>query len=246
MKALVRNCQHGSDIYISMQYDSKGIPNYIYKSSSTQDGVQSLSNEICGSNWYLSLHESSLEISIAEETKFYCKLKSTYLNGRTHHYHDGFSKNKKYIYLIISHYCRVWQASTPNDGLYNIHGDLSIDNVIFYDSLPVIIDWEHFNEAIAPIGFDALNLIFEQLWFDKNKYKSVILNQLSEMLLLLKSKNCLSPLFCQNPLRKTIDFISTNSNIWKNQADKLPIKNFTDQEVIKIDSILTKVLNLNN
>jgi len=246
MKALLRNCQHGSDVYITMDYDSIGSPKHVYKSSSTFNGVQSLNNEIRGAKWYSSLNKSLLDISVAEETEFYCKLKSTYINGITPLYYDGFSKNKKYIYLIISHYCKVWQASTPINELYNIHGDLSIDNVIFNDSLPVIIDWEHFNEAIAPIGFDSLNLIFEQLWFDDKKLNPDTLLELSEMLKLLKSKNCLSPIFWENPLKKTIDFISTHHNIWENQADKLPIKQFSDQEVIEIDSILTKILNLNN
>ena len=31
---------------------------------------------------------------------------------------------------------------------------------------PIIIDWEHFRLHSAPLGFDALNILFEQLWIE--------------------------------------------------------------------------------
>lgn len=242
MKALMRNCQHGGDVFITVQFNSNGIPKNIYKSSSTLNGIQSLRNEVEGFKWYSSLHKSTLATSVATCTEFYCKLESNYIDGTQLSYYDGLSKNLKYIYLIISHYCNVWGVSTPNKELYNIHGDFSIDNVIFCDSLPIIIDWEHFNQSVAPIGFDALNLIFEQLWFDKKKLHSDTLLEIVKMIFLLKSKKCLSPLFLDNPLKKTIDFILNNPRIWKGQAMKLPITKFSVKEIKKIDKIITKMI----
>tara|TARA_B110000008_G_C16878813_1_gene527970 strand:+ start:387 stop:1148 length:762 start_codon:yes stop_codon:yes gene_type:complete len=243
MKALLRNCQHGGDVFITVQFNSSGIPKNIYKSSSTLNGIQSLSNEVEGFKWYSSLNKKSmLATSVATSTEFYCKLRSNYIEGTKLFYYDGLSKNLKYIYLVISHYCKVWGFSAPNKELHNIHGDFSIDNVIFCDSLPIIIDWEHFNQSVAPIGFDALNLIFEQLWFDKKKLHSDTLFETVKMILLLKSKKCLSPLFLENPLNKTINFILNNPSIWKGQAMKLPITKFSAKEIKKIDKIITKMI----
>ena len=47
-----------------------------------------------------------------------------------------------------------------------LHGDLSLDNVIFSEKGPIFIDWEHFQENAAPLGFDSLYLLFESLWFE--------------------------------------------------------------------------------
>lgn len=245
MKALLRNCQHSSDVFITMQYDSIGAPKNVYKSSSTNTGIKSLINEFRGAKWYKSLNNNILDISVVNKTDYYYKLKSSYIDGTHRFYYDGFSKNKKYIYLMIYHYCKVWKKSISDNELFTIHGDFSIDNVIFDGSVPVIIDWEHFKENIAPIGFDSLNLIFEQLWFDKKKFNSDILFEVTKMLLLLKSENCLSQFFWKNPLSKTIDLISNHSSIWNSQASKLPVMQYTSIEVVKIDKILTQMIENN-
>ena len=57
--------------------------------------------------------------------------------------------------------------------------DLSIDNVISNKDGVHIIDWEHFSLEGAPFGFDAYNLLFEQLWFSMKERKrpSLLFNQ---------------------------------------------------------------------
>jgi hypothetical protein len=247
MKALLRNAQHGSDINLIKEFSQLGLPIYIYKSSSTIKGIRSIKNELNGSHWYTSLFKSELDISIVAETSLYCKLRSKYLYGETYPYTSGFSKNKAYLAIIMNHYCDLWPNSSSQKGLYNMHGDFSIENVIFCDSSPTVIDWEHFHEFIAPIGFDALNLLFEQFWFEgeEGRRNHNIIKQLAEMLLILKKRNALALYFCKQPLRKTIAFIEGNSDIWNDQVDKLPVIKFTDEEIMLIDQTIEEVLSTN-
>ena len=212
MKSIIRNCIHESEIFIAEEYDRLGNTIYIYKSSSTKKGIYSLKNEIKGFKWYHEKFKSDLEISIEKETKNYLKLKSKYIFGKKYPPENGFYKNKLYLKNILEHYCNIWGESSSKKGLYNLHGDFTIENIIFQKSIPIIIDWEHFQKSVCPIGFDALNLIFEQLWFeeDNQRTKKNIIKELNLMIKYLRERNVLDPIFFENPLEKMTQFIKNN------------------------------------
>jgi hypothetical protein len=244
MKALLRNCLHHSNVYIIEECDREGNINFIYKSSSTKQGINSLKQESSGSIWYRRHNGTNFEVSIEAETKNYIRVKSLYINGTTFSPESGFSNNKAYLPSILEHYCSTWLNSSTSD-LYSLHGDFSIGNIIFCKSSPTIIDWEHFRENICPIGFDGLNLLFEQLWFEGEgkRLNQTTIEELSEMINLLRERGALALYFLDSPLKMVIHFIRNNSKIWNEQDAKLPVLKFTDYEVLIVDGIINKIIN---
>jgi len=245
MKSLIRNCLHGSDIFITEEYDHADKTLAFYKSSSRQKGIGSLRKELNGFQWYKEQLENNIEISIENETPFYLKLKSKFIEGNTYPYIDGFSKNKVHFPSIIDHYCCIWLGSKSKNELFNLHGDFTIENIIFHDSLPIVIDWEHFCYSICPLGFDGLNLLFDQLWYesDEKRVSQSIIEELAQLILILRERGALAPCFWDSPLKKMKNFIQENLCIWNGQESKLPVLKFTNKEISIIDTILGKVLN---
>jgi len=245
MKALVRNYLHGSQVYVVKEFDDTGVPISIKKSSSSKNGIHCLRNEIKGFSWYSSVNANNqTDVLSVYDGKEYFKLSSKFIKGKRCSYLDGFSCNKEFLFIVVKNYCSLWINSTSINNLFNVHGDFSIENIIFCDSKPVIIDWEHFHEAIAPIGLDAMNLLFEQLWFDgpiKRAHFNVI-SDLVEIIIYLKKRGGLDSYFLDRPLSKTIFFIKDNQHIWGAQLNKLPILKFTSDEVLKIDDMIMGLL----
>ena len=244
MKALVRNCLHHSNVYILEDSDEIGNNICIYKSSSTQQGINCLKNEYYGSLWYQKQNACNLEVSIDMETTNYIRIKSMFIKGVTYSSNSGFSKNKAYLPSILKHYCETWLKSCTDD-LYTMHGDFTIGNIIFYNSSPIIIDWEHFKENVCPIGFDGLNLLFEQLWFEGNgkRLDQSTIEDLADMIIMLQDRGALAYFFLNSPLKMLIYFIKNNLSIWNGQAAKLPVLQFSDYEVLQIDSVINKIIN---
>ena len=248
MKVLIRNCLHKSDIYIIEECNLNGLTTAFYKSSTTEDGIKCLRNELQGFNWYNQQNKNIIQVSVICDIDTYCKIKYGYIRGVTYSYIDGIIKNKSHIESILNHYSQIWPDSPNKNGLYTIHGDFSMDNVIFSnDSGPVVIDWEHFSQYIAPIGFDALNLLFEQLWFEDevSRVSDKTIEYLGSMILFLKSRNCIDHCYLNCALQKTISFIMDNSYIWHVQKNKLPILKFNDKEISLIDQKINSYI-LNN
>jgi len=223
--------------------DSVGNINFIYKSSSTKKGINSLRQEKNGSIWYRNHSSTNLKVTIDAETKNYIRLKSKFINGINLLPESGFSYNKIHLPSILEHYCSTWLNSSKSN-LYNIHGDFSVGNIILWNSSPTIIDWEHFREEICPIGFDGLNLLFEQLWFEGEgkRLNRFTISELSNMINLLRERGALSHKFTKSPLKMVTEYIRNNSNIWNEQINKLPVLKFTENEVKKIDNIINKVI----
>jgi len=245
MKSLIRNCLHGNEIYIIEETDENKFPIFIVKSSSTKEGIESIINEKEGFEWYNNERNDKIVTVVETQTKYYLKAKYNYIIGDIRPYNSGFINNKKYIENIIKHYCDIWPRSKSKNNLFTIHGDLSLVNIIFCSSdQPVIIDWEHFNLFSAPLGFDALNFIFEQLWFEYEfeRNPNQMINYLPKLIKFLQYHNAIDDYYIEFPLKKTIDFIYNNQKIWCGQHSKLPILNFSDVRINSIDKKLLELL----
>ena len=116
-----------------------------------------------------------------------------------------------------------------------------MDNIIFNNEKSLVIDWEHFTDSEKiPLGFDALNLIYEQLFFVKQtkRLNKKIVNHAKSMLQYLAETKCLDEIYWRHPLSAMHELIINNKFIWKKQLNKLPIMMFEKDEVDRIDKYI--------
>ena len=234
MNYLLRNCIHKNNIFILKKNINNNIS--MIKSSSSLDGIRSLERETIGLNWYFKNSKNQFKLNHTYYENSYYRIEIDYIDGFKPYYTNGIIKNYNYISLAIEHYIEVWNNINNTNETGPIHGDFSIDNLIFKKNNVIIIDWEHFNDGDFPIGFDALNLIFEQLWYAGSLFNSMkAINNLNKLLQSLKAKNFMNKIFYKSTLKNTIDFILANQLIWSEKGLKLPILNFSKEQIYEID-----------
>ena len=104
-----------------------------------------------------------------------------------------------------------------------------------------IIDWEYFCPAVGPFGFDAYNLLFEQLWFSmkrKNGPNRNELDVLRDCIMLLRSSSKDGGFFSHKPLYSLRTFMKSNSGYWENQIHRFPVMLFDEEHVGIVDKML--------
>tara|TARA_B100000579_G_C22835666_1_gene858575 strand:- start:392 stop:1132 length:741 start_codon:yes stop_codon:yes gene_type:complete len=239
IKHLSRINSNNSGIYVTKVFDKNGTAIELKKSSSRPDSINNLKKELVGAEWYSRISQNKL-VTQVRELPLYYSLTFRYVDGYKANYRDGYIKNSIYIEKAISLYCEIWSQLSEDD--LCVHGDFSIDNLIFAKKNPTIIDWEHFSKKSIPIGFDALNLIFEQLFFSRadEKINSKVINHIRIMLKKLKKYHCLGEEFLSCPLSKMRNIIIKNSEIWGNQITKLPVMKIKPEDISKLDRIICK------
>lgn len=251
MKALIRNCLHGSEIYLLEEIGAQGQVEAIWKSTASHSGINDLSREMAGAQWYNQRISRPIGVVVSCKTTHYLALKYEFIAGLKASYKDGYYPNRKWIASIIDHYCSIW-GGVPfcEDELYPLHGDFSLDNVIFSEMGPVIIDWEHFSEKAVPLGFDGLYLLFESLWFEsknRNPDKRSI-QHLAEMIQVMLDRKCMDNQLLKNTLSKMIKFIESHLHLWGGQLleckNKLPILMFNSNVIANIDMKIEGVMKL--
>ena len=238
-KYIIRNQEHGSNILISLVYEN-GYCVEIIKTSFDEKSKKSLKNELIGYSWYQ--NRGGLSIPRIIKDNNYCfSISIPYTNGKTKNPIYGYTLNKKYINLMINTYKKIW---IENKSLNNapLHGDFSIGNMICTDGKIKLIDWEHFSKDEFPIGIDLLNLLFEQLWFEKriigirkrtlNDISLIIRDLVNEGYLLYKERAYLSYL---------VSIININKEHWGSQIAKMPILKFTNSEIEFIDEYFSLI-----
>ena len=234
---LFRVNSNDNGIYLTCIFDRNGNPIGFKKSTSSFDAIERLRREVRGADWYSKLTHIKL-VSVTRELPSYYSVIFKYIEGRKVNFRDGYMINYKYIEKAISQYCEVWSKLSSKD--LCIHGDFSIDNLIFGKKNTIIIDWEHFSQKSLPIGFDALNLIFEQLYFLKkntNLHHDAF-NHARLMLKKLDEYNCLGEEYLNDPLSKMRNLIIRNKDIWGKQLKKLPIMKIDSDFALAIDNAL--------
>jgi len=233
--SLIRANANNSGIYLSLIYDAEHKPVYIKKSASSPVSIKQLKNEIRGVSWYQTNSGINQIAKIIELPGYYSVLFS-FFSGKKANFRDGYWLNRPYIERALEGYCEIW-SKLPKHKIV-IHGDYSIDNLIFSEKDLIIIDWEHFTYSNIPKGFDALNLLYEQIYILslKQNISSRVIYHANAMLKRLEISDCLDKIFFNAPLDTMQEYLSDNSHIWGKQLNKLPIMKFDKLECSNLDS----------
>ena len=240
MISLTKNHQHYSSTFFLEEIDFVNNNKYFIKSSSSSSGIESISKELKGIDWYNSRVNNAIKYEAFLNNNKYIRVKFLEVKGFTLKLSKNtYYSNIRYIEKVIDHYCFVWNCYNV-DSKVPLHGDLSLlGNIIFIDDeIPVIIDWEHFSATSSPMGFDAVSFLFELLWFQMSQTNNICqgtLNHISKMLLKLKTANCLNEIFINKPLKTAQEFIFNNDKYWGPQVNKLPITLFSNKQIKLID-----------
>ncbi|GEM_PF-1766516 len=252
MIELLRNCSHESETATYLVTENTRNKR-ILKTASSLAGINSLEREIEGWEWYRHLRypEGTRSVCrINQKRAGYLKIEIEFIEGVKADYKKGFEKNEAVIKKTMEHYCGIWPYNS--DGSSAMHGDLSLDNIIYNAQGIHIIDWEHFSRKGAPWGFDAVYLLFETLYFGMNSRKQPSfreLNFIADCIILLGRSKHLKVDFIKCPLKAVRDFIQAFPALWGEHLSaaprKLPVISFTDEQVFFMDQYLfskTKVM----
>ena len=82
MKSLIRNCVHGSEIYLLEETNHSGDVKSIWKTSSSPEGMKNLQREVEGISWYNSKNIKNLEVKVEHKTSHYISLKYKFIKGK--------------------------------------------------------------------------------------------------------------------------------------------------------------------
>lgn len=240
MMELLRNCSHDNEsaTYIVSETVSKKI----IKIADTAVGIATLEREIDGWEWYCHLRYPSRKsfCRVVQKNISYLKIEIDFIRGVKNDYRKGLSGNSDILKKAMSHYRDIWPYYS--DGHSELHGDLSVDNIIFNEDGIHVIDWEYFNRQCGPWGFDALYLLFETLYFSMRMPRHPSQREIEiivESINILNSRKQLSKDFMQGPLKAVKNFILSSFKCWGEHLitppRKLPVVLFTDEQVSLID-----------
>ena len=237
MRIIYKNFLHNSDVVLSKDFYNarNGIGNF-YKSASTTRGITNVKNEVNGYEWYFENSQNDIDLKIIKENINYFCIEIPKIEGFVPNIFLKYTSNIRWIEILIHHYIYTWRSFSGMD-VAPIHGDLSLaGNIIFKDSGPFIIDWEHFSLSGGPMGFDALYFLYEIMFFQRHKgvsYKTM--DHIIKMIKLLDSNGCIAQYFKSAPLSNLISFIKHDQTIWGTQKDKIPILSFSKDFVDSTD-----------
>jgi hypothetical protein len=249
MIELLRNCSNGNEVstYLVNAGSSAGK---IVKAAATSIGINNLRREVDGWDWYQKIRplETGEPICrIVQEKKHYLKIEIKFIDGTRVDCREGLEKNHKMIQEIVGHYCEIWPRHPDNES--PLHGDLSLDNVIYGADGVCIIDWEHFHEKGAPWGFDPLYMLFETLFLrirNRRQPSSKEIDIIAGNIVFLNNRHKLQSQMMDRPLRFLVDFIISNYTLWGRELalfrNKFPILAFTPDRVSSIDKMVCSEL----
>lgn len=230
---LFRVNANDSGVYLSTIYDDEHIPVYIKKSASARLPILKLKREVQGALWYSRLSKEDLIYDVTELPKYY-SIRFNFISGLKVNFRDGYWINRLYVERAVDKYCEIW-SKEPDETI--IHGDYSIDNLIFTKTGVTVIDWEHFSSNPMPKGFDALNLIYEQIYILmlNQKINQQVFSHANSMLRKLHDYDCLDKEYFKNPLKIAQGYIANNLEIWGEQVSKLPIMKINSPQCVDLD-----------
>ena len=170
VKQLLSFDAHNSGVLVSVALDAKGLPQWLYKSSSIKHGIERLKQEIEGAEKYsVVMCQPRLKPQLLIEDQDSFCFRVSYLQLNKCKYNAGLPKSAALVERALRVYADIWPAFGENA----CHGDFSIDNILFNGHEVVFVDWENFTINGPPRGFDMLNLVFEQVYFSSYKFSPV-------------------------------------------------------------------------
>ena len=152
MLFLLRENSHNNDI--SIYYDD--IKKKYYKITLTSYGYNLLKNEKNGIIFFNKLlGKKKISFKFFNKNN-YSRLEIDKVNGQIIDYNQSFYNNSKFFEKIVDFYLINW----PRDKKNFAHGDLTLDNILFYKNKFTIFDWEHFKTSKEIFfGYDLIYLI---------------------------------------------------------------------------------------
>lgn len=221
MKHLLRDSSHGNKVTVIDDITS-GL---IGKTSCDVHGIARLQKEGEGITWYASLLDIPAQRLIASEyfSKSYGRIDIKKFEGHQVSYKQPFLKNFADLERCIKHYLEVW----PREEMVPVHGDLTLDNVIFTSEGARFFDWEHFTLEPHPWGFDALYCMLSALLLplETDNFPTKAAYAKFIELLFILFENGLSPELAEYPLSRYREIFKTKS-CWADIVERSPQKLF--------------------
>jgi hypothetical protein len=149
--------------------------------------------------------------------------------------------------LTINHYIQIW-CDYRGHQYAPFHGDLSlVGNVMFNNKDEVLfVDWEQFDTSMKmPTGLDVTMTLLENICYEAIRFKKIkmdVLKHFVNSLQVLNEAKLLSPLLINNPAKNTLNFIKSNTDIWKGQHFKLPVLKLSKNIIEEIDNAMSKMV----
>ncbi len=142
------------------------------------DGKKKIIAEYRGLSWYLKrkkVKKNSIIKKLYNNRKNLFKALDTKLiEGRKMKSWDSINKNFVYLKLVYKHYIKIFKKKK----MTNIHGDLTLDNIIFSNNNISIIDWEFFNAKPKDWGYDIAYLFLSAISMPFILKKNISTNEL--------------------------------------------------------------------
>ena len=246
--SIIRNFTHHSSI--SLLYCDYGTTKFYRKVSFSEEGRMCVKREYSGYKWYkksfICDHLSSPLRLL--DTDVFSLLDIPLIKMSPPNLNLTIAQLERYLNLAILHYHSVWTYNLSSlSSWVPLHGDFSLaGNILFDDDDIFVIDWEHFHESCAPLGFDILYMLFELLII---KFKSSLpdissIYTVSRCISYANNLGAIDPTFlnCSTPLRSFLDCQSALSKYWGEQYDKLPTCGYSTSHVRYIDRLLSSYL----
>ena len=131
------------------------------KINKNKEGIKKIRSEYNGLKWYIKILGKKKKIIIdkIKQKKNFIYLDLKEIKGKKAKSWRPLEENFIFIKKTLSHYNRYW----PKKKLFNIHGDLTLDNIIFKKNELFILDWEFFNSKKSFRGYDIAYLILSSV-----------------------------------------------------------------------------------
>tara|TARA_B100000212_G_scaffold340073_1_gene319809 strand:+ start:68 stop:787 length:720 start_codon:yes stop_codon:yes gene_type:complete len=219
MRTLISQGKFGNKISI-IYIEEHGI---IRKFTSDKSKYKYIENEFRGLNWYKKHSKDKFELfEINKFNDFICLDIKMHL-GKSIFYRAPLRITKNHILKVIRHYIDI-MCHTSNTIM---HGDLTLSNVIFTESGPKFIDWEHFSEGDIYWGIDLIYLVLSSIILPLKKNQSpnkkdiLIFQKIWEQLIDLGIDRELT----KKPLTYFRNYFKKHS-FWREIAEESPLKLF--------------------
>jgi hypothetical protein len=238
MGKLLKIGSHGNSIAVLFLHQHQ-----IYrKFAHSKKAVNALKQECEGIKWYA--QQQSLENSKLDRLSLTLNghmLDIPELPGKKVSCEASINCTGKFILKAINHYNSVW----PKLDKAPVHGDLTLDNILFYGERVNFFDWEHFNKDGEIWGFDIVYLALSAILLNDLK-KTVISFEESFLLITWQKllKIGVNPTFLARPLGTIIDIYKTNrkwSSIVADSPEKLFPLILSSNQVQNLDTYFSDI-----
>lgn len=241
--------RHGSETFLLISKDKKSLsPNGIYKTATTQAGINSITSEYKGICWYNERNKNKIICELKKYSNNYFRIKivpnEEFFNINSD---VKYLLQKKYFDLTINHYIQIWHDYRGQE-YAPLHGDLSlVGNVMFNNKDEVLfVDWEQFeNNRKTPTGLDAIMMLLENVWYETTRSKKIepeVLKHFVNSMHVLNKARLISPLLLVNPVKNVLSFIRSNTDIWNGQHNKLPVLRLSERNILEIDNAISQMM----